>query len=563
MDVEARRAIQRLSGELQRTQSELRAALRGQRRPQLGHSSIDSGTLDVVDEEGVPRLRLGWQPDGSVGIVAEGGDPPSAPTVPTVVPSIAGLRVSWDGQLADSSALPADFDRVDVHVSTTDGFVPSAATLVGSIRRAGEAGMLPVVPLPYQEHYVRLVGVTTGGVQGAASAQAVGTPTQVAGPDLVANSVTAGHIQAGSVTADKLEAVLALVTQIVGGTLSGARVEMDQDGLRGYNGANELLFAVDTATGSAFFSGDITGAEITGSSLLVGDPEDEYIRVGDRPYGGYEVRASGGGALVQMTASLDAAQMQLTPPLASDGEHFFSGYQYAFVAEGAGFAYPAVAYSSPYTSAVLPAGARAEIQLEGGSATVGTSRIRHSGDVHQFSMGVRGDFSRGVVEVDPALSIRAPAHAPLAVHLLAQPVGSGNNGAWTDFGEAEFERLTWRTGYSGRTDFRITMCGINTITAGATLSLGFRLVSGGVEVVPPALTRAAMVRARAYPGGSLNTYGEQQQVVVPLQLATNTEYTLIPCWRASGAAAVWGTGAADQLKLDMNYENSVTVTNAL
>lgn len=45
MDPQTRRAIQSLTRELQRTQAELARVKRGSRRPQLGHSSIDSGEI--------------------------------------------------------------------------------------------------------------------------------------------------------------------------------------------------------------------------------------------------------------------------------------------------------------------------------------------------------------------------------------------------------------------------------------------------------------------------------------------------------------------------------------
>jgi hypothetical protein len=268
MDAQVRNAINALARELRSTQMDVERLRRGRRGPQLGYSSIDSGALEVRDGETV-RARIGWLPDGTVGMVTEGGDPVSAPTTPIVTPSLGGLRVTWDGTLSGDLAIPGDFDHMAVHVSTTSGFTPSAATYVGSIRRAGEGGMLPVVPLPYVPHYVVLVPVTTGGVQGVPSAEATATPLQTSGVDLQADSVEAVHIKAGAVEADKLEAVLALVTTIIAGIPGAARVEMDQDGLRGYNASNELIFAIDSA-GNAVFSGDIVASEISGSRMVVG-----------------------------------------------------------------------------------------------------------------------------------------------------------------------------------------------------------------------------------------------------------------------------------------------------
>lgn len=296
-DPALRRQVARLASELARTQAEVHTLRRGARRPQLGNSSIDSGSLDVVDSEtGQVRLRLGYQPDGSVGMVPEGGDPHPAPSAPVVEPIPSGLSVVWNGSLDGLEVLPADFDHVNVHVSNVDGFIPDNTSFVGTITRAG--GVLPVAPLEVgATYYVVLVPVGTGGVQGAPSPQASGVPAPVGGvpgpgsiteteiaddaistPKLQAEAVTAlkiaaqaieaGHIQAAAITASKLEADLVLGTRIIAGNPAGARVELDKNGLRGYDNDDALVFAVDD--GNAVFTGTVTGSEITGSRFTMG-----------------------------------------------------------------------------------------------------------------------------------------------------------------------------------------------------------------------------------------------------------------------------------------------------
>lgn len=297
LDRETRREIEGLKAIIRDLRSDVRRLSAGARTPQLGHSSIESGALEVRDPEtGATRLRFGYQPDGRAAVVTEGGEPVTAPTAPTVTPMPSGLRVSWDGALADDSALPSDFDHVNVHVSEMDGFTPSEATFVVTIPRS--AGAVPIAPLTVgTTYYVRLVPVTTGGIVGAPSAQASGVPaavtdiapgsiteTEIADdaistPKLRAEAVTAlkiaaeaieaGHIKAAAVTAAKLEAELVLGTRIIAGTPSGARVELDSTGIKGYNAADELVFVVDDA-GTALFSGDIVASEISGSRMVVG-----------------------------------------------------------------------------------------------------------------------------------------------------------------------------------------------------------------------------------------------------------------------------------------------------
>jgi len=307
-----RRQVERIAAELARTQAEVQTLRRAARRPQLGDSSIDSGALEVRDPEGATRLRLGYQPDGTVGVISEGGDPPPVPAGLVVEGIPAGLSVTWNATLSGDGDLPGDFDHVNVHVSEQDGFTPDEGTFVGTITRAG--GSLPVAPLEVgTTYYVRLVGVTTSGVQGEPSAQASGVPEAVGGvpgpgsiteteiaddaistPKLqaeavtalkiAANAIEAGHILAGAVTAAKLESDLVLGTRIIAGSPGGARVELDDTGIRGYTDADELAFVIDD-TGDAIFSGDIVGSEISGSRFLMGSAPGPHGTIEQTPNG--------------------------------------------------------------------------------------------------------------------------------------------------------------------------------------------------------------------------------------------------------------------------------------
>jgi hypothetical protein len=251
--------------ELARLAQEIKTIKKGQRYAHGG--SIENAALEVKDDTGTVRAVIGMQPDGTVGLVAVDGPAPTAPTAPVVTSTIGGLRVVWDGTLASGQPLPADFDHVAVHVSTTAAFTPSAATYVGTITKAGEGGMLPVLPLPYVPHFVRLTAVNSSGNAGDPSEETAATPIKVDGPDLEAGSVTAGAIEAGAVTAEKLEAVLQLVTRLVAGSPTAARVELNEDGLRVYNNLGELVIRFDAEDGDAVFTGTITGSTVTGGIL--------------------------------------------------------------------------------------------------------------------------------------------------------------------------------------------------------------------------------------------------------------------------------------------------------
>jgi len=300
MDAETRREIEGLKSIIRELRAGQQRQAAATRTPQLGHSSIDSGALEVRDPQtGATRLRIGWQPDGRPGLGFEGGDPSPAPSAPVVAAAPVGLMVQWDGQMANPDTdLPSDLDHVSVHVSPTSGFTPSQATFQGTIPRAG--GLFPVVPLDVgTTYYVLLVPVGTGGVEGAPSGEASGVPEGVGGvpgpgsiteteiaddaistpklqalavtaAKIVAGAIEAGHITAGAVTAAKLAAEIVLGTRIIAGDPAGARVEMDSTGFRKYGESGELqvIFEGD----DAIFSGSVVASEITGSRFSMASP---------------------------------------------------------------------------------------------------------------------------------------------------------------------------------------------------------------------------------------------------------------------------------------------------
>jgi hypothetical protein len=109
--------------------------------------------------------------------------------------------------------------------------------------------------------------VTAGKIlAGAVTAEKIDA-LAVTSDKVAANAITASKINAGAVTADKLEAVLQLVTRLVAGDPSGARVELNENGLRVYNAGGTQTIGFDAADGSGVFSGTITGSTITGGLI--------------------------------------------------------------------------------------------------------------------------------------------------------------------------------------------------------------------------------------------------------------------------------------------------------
>lgn len=660
-DSALRRQVAQLAAELARTQAEVRTLRRGARRPQLGHSSIDSGSLDVVDSEtGQVRLRLGYQPDGSVGVVPEGGDPHPAPVAPVVEPIPSGLSVSWDGSLSGLDTLPADFDHVNVHVSSVDGFTPDASTFVGTITRSG--GVLPVAPLEVgATYYVRLVPVGTGGVQGTPSPQASGVPAPVGGvpgpgsiteteiaddaistPKLQAEAVTAlkiaaqaieaGHIQAAAIEAHHLMADLVLGTRIIAGDPAGARVELDQNGLRGYDADDALVFAI-TDDGDAIFSGDIIGSTISGSRILMGAAPDPHgaieetssgvqVRVqhgtrvaqlrastdqanflvardaGDpsTPTVGFSTTSTGvqfvvdssasivdglpsitglatpssaqlslwsvrndlgsarathiatsasasaewidgSGSAVQVSAGSGSASMRFTAPESSDPSDQ-QGAGSLFANRSSSDDVAAVSLQSPrWEQTGSPASLRRSVLFaEGANASRSYTRMVHAARrvlvMGEATGGAWDTTSDGMLDVASTHSIRAPRHNTEVGKFNDITPSGTTNGEFVDFTAAQWDRVTVKTGFSGRVQIVVRAFGYSSQTTGSSLAIGWRTSNGDID--------AHLDRAYYFVCGS-TSYSQMLPCVEHTFYATltpNTEYTFIPCWRKSSGA--WG-----------------------
>ena len=637
-DSALRRQVAQLASELARTQAEVRTLRRGARRPQLGNSSIDSGSLDVVDSEtGQVRLRLGYQPDGSVGVVPEGGDPHPAPVAPVVEPIPSGLSVSWDGSLSGLDTLPADFDHINVHVSSVDGFTPDTSTFVGTITRSG--GILPVAPLEVgTTYYVRLVPVGTGGVQGTPSPQASGVPAPVGGvpgpgsiteteiaddaistPKLQAEAVTAlkiaaqaieaGHIQAAAITASKLEADLVLGTRIIAGNPSGARVELDENGLRGYDADDALVFAIDD-TGNAIFSGNITGSVISGSRIIIGaepgnvgaiedasgvvrtrvtsstgeraqlaasdgqaeftawaDPSQPAPAAGMVAQGGIvalsmqsvagDAQASG----IQLHASPNSTAIHLVPTAPTDADDK-QGTAALFANRSATDDIAALSLQSPrWEEAGDPASLRRSVLFVEGANPIRpyTRMVQAARRLLVMGEATGGGYdttSDGMLDLASTHSIRAPRHHTARTDMVSMPTqDSPAGGLFVDFTSAQMPSVTFKTSWSGRTRVIIQMCGINYRTNASTIALGFRL--SGAGAVAASLVRAAMARSAGAGGPAASARPAFQ--IVDLDLIGNSTYTLTPAWRISGGNAPWPPDDDAMQLFDLAYQNSIIV----
>lgn len=139
-----------------------RLALGHATSPQLTSSSLDGGQLDITDGEGNRIGGLGLGDDGGFKIDYTGGPKPPKPSPPTVTADAGMFRVEWDGSFVnegDEGVLAtSDTDRVEIHASMDENFVPDRVESFGGAFATLDGGSFTLGPLPEAgTYYFRLV----------------------------------------------------------------------------------------------------------------------------------------------------------------------------------------------------------------------------------------------------------------------------------------------------------------------------------------------------------------------------------------------------------------------
>lgn len=187
--------------------------------PQLAFTSLENGSIKQFDEFGnlVAEYGLAW--DGTSGENVYTGPQPPVCTDPILEGVIGGLKVSWDGLFLNSLGepdqmvlVPGDFKYVEVHVSQTDGFTPSADTLKNTILTVQGAEV--TISLPPGVYYVKFVTRTKPGLGAPTLVSVRGEVTPITDSDVVLTEIDASTtkiINAGRVeveTGKSLESAL-------------------------------------------------------------------------------------------------------------------------------------------------------------------------------------------------------------------------------------------------------------------------------------------------------------------------------------------------------------------
>jgi hypothetical protein len=174
-----------------------------ERGNQLNNASIEGGSLDIYDEEGLYRGSFGLQPDGGVALAPVNTIPPPTPTAPTVASELAGLSIAWDGRWDDAEEAPSDFAQVQVHVGAVADYTPDLSTQVATIT-APLGGSVTVHIPTYDVVWVRLVAQNTAALDGDPSAAVRGQARQAVPQDLIDGIITDVKLAESAVTQAKI-----------------------------------------------------------------------------------------------------------------------------------------------------------------------------------------------------------------------------------------------------------------------------------------------------------------------------------------------------------------------
>ena len=139
-----------------------RLALGHATSPQLTSSALDGGQLDITDGDGNRVGGLGLGDDGGFVIDYTGGPKPPKPSPPTVTADAGIFRIEWDGSFVnegDEGVLAtSDTDRVEIHASMDENFVPDRVESFGGAFATLDGGSFTLGPLPEAgTYYFRLV----------------------------------------------------------------------------------------------------------------------------------------------------------------------------------------------------------------------------------------------------------------------------------------------------------------------------------------------------------------------------------------------------------------------
>ena len=200
----------------------------------------------------------GFGPDELV-TAAQAGSNPSQPAAPVVTGNPLGIQVSHDLTKEAGGNLDNDLDHIEVHGSTISNFVPSSATLLGSLPATAAhiaLGLEVIGAYPFQDtatRYIRIVAVDREGNSSAPSPQATVSASLIdtrhitnlavttakignlqvtdakiqnlRGNKIIANTITSDEIQARTIRASDIQSRTITANEIRAHTITANELE--------------------------------------------------------------------------------------------------------------------------------------------------------------------------------------------------------------------------------------------------------------------------------------------------------------------------------------------------
>jgi hypothetical protein len=272
-----------------------------------------------------------------------------APSTPTLIGSVQGINVVWNGLNSAGDLWPSDTSYVEVHMDTTGPtFTVGTATLKGRLARPG--GLAVTGLSAGTTYYFRLRGADPAGNVTAAGTAASGQPGLINAPDIAANAINANTIVAGTITGWSINSAF-----LSGGTVSGGFI-----------------------TGGTVSGGFVTGGTVEGARFQT-RAGGSRIRIDDDvsgPYGTNDAIEFIGSGNSRAIVAWDESDQMLD---------FYSPY-HAFYSRTGGTTTVDVSGRLEADSAVvgtLTANTSMEVSFSGGNRAL---RVASGGDVYSYGI---------------------------------------------------------------------------------------------------------------------------------------------------------------------------------
>jgi hypothetical protein len=186
------------------------------------------------------------------------GTTPGTPTAPIVSAYLQQMKITWDGNFVGLPPIPADFDRIEVHMGSTPGFTISTTTQVRTLK---QRGTIAITDLAAGTYYVRFRAANTYGTYGPESAESSATTKLITIPtiapaaiaDLTADPIFLQYFGASDGVSGWAQHAASAGTGTLAGWFAGSSDSANFEGLTvgGWNGTVAGLTASTVSNSSA------------------------------------------------------------------------------------------------------------------------------------------------------------------------------------------------------------------------------------------------------------------------------------------------------------------------